>query len=89
MPLGLKFSFKLIPHLTKTKSIVILDRYMDSSIAYQGIARGLGFETIVKLHDYAPLTYRPDLTFYLRIDLETSQDRQKKRGSEKDYFEKE
>ncbi|MFZ4713660.1 MAG: dTMP kinase [Bacteriovoracaceae bacterium] len=82
-------SEKVLPHLKKEKTVVILDRYMDSSIAYQGIARGLGFETIVKLHDYAPLNQRPDLTLYLKIDLETSQVRQKIRGNEKDYFEKE
>jgi dTMP kinase len=80
---------KVIPHLNKKKSIVILDRYMDSSIAYQGFARGLGLETIAKLHEYPPLNQRPDLTIYLKIDLKTSEERQRLRGNEKDYFEKE
>jgi dTMP kinase len=80
---------KVLPHLDKHKSIVILDRYMDSSIAYQGFARGLGLETIVKLHEYPPLNQRPDLTIYLKIDLKTSEERQRLRGNEKDYFEKE
>jgi dTMP kinase len=80
---------KVLPHLNQEKSIVILDRYMDSSIAYQGFARGLGLETIAKLHEYPPLNHRPDLTLYLRIDLKTSEERQRLRGNEKDYFEKE
>jgi dTMP kinase len=80
---------KVLPHLNQKKSIVILDRYMDSSIAYQGFARGLGLETIAKLHEYPPLNHRPDLTLYLRIDLKTSEERQRLRGNEKDYFEKE
>jgi dTMP kinase len=80
---------KVLPHLEKNKAVVILDRYMDSSIAYQGFARGLGLETIAKLHEYPPLNHRPDLTIYLRIDLKTSEERQRQRGNEKDYFEKE
>lgn len=79
-----------ILHLLKTpKNIVILDRYIDSSIAYQGMARGLGMETILQIHRFAPLNIMPHKTFYLKIDIETSHARQKARGSEKDYFEKE
>ncbi|MGK0367921.1 MAG: dTMP kinase, partial [Thermoproteota archaeon] len=80
---------KVIPDLAKDNHVVILDRYIDSSLAYQGIARGLGFDTVLELHSYFPLTLRPDLTFYLKIDLETSLKRQDTRGNEKDYFEKE
>ena len=80
---------KILPFLKQTKTVVLADRYMDSSIAYQGFARGLGMETILKIHSMAPLDLRPDLTFYLSIDLHTSQDRQTKRGRAKDYFEKE
>jgi dTMP kinase len=69
--------------------IVILDRYIDSSLAYQGVARNLGIENILKFHEYSPLNILPNLTFYLSISMETSMRRQQARGSEKDYFEKE
>lgn len=80
---------KVLPFLEKDKSVVLLDRYLDSSIAYQGVARGLGIKTILDIHAHTPLNTAPNKTFYLKIDLETSEVRQKIRGSEKDYFEKE
>lgn len=79
---------KVIPTLEKENQIIILDRYKDSSIAYQGFARKLGAQTIIDLHKNFPLNIQTDLTFYLAIDLQTSMDRQAKRGQEKDYFEK-
>lgn len=80
---------KVLPLLEKPNQIVILDRFLDSSLAYQGIARGLGIETILELHMHFPLNTVPHKTFYLEIDLETSLHRQGKRGNTKDYFEKE
>lgn len=80
---------KIIPFLEKPKSVVILDRYIDSSMAYQGKARGLGIDTIIDIHSYEPLNMMPMITFYLKIDLATSMDRQAARGNTKDYFEKE
>lgn len=80
---------KVIPLLEKENQIVILDRFIDSSLAYQGIARSLGMETILDLHKRYPLNLTPHCTFYLQIDLETSLERQNARGNEKDYFEKE
>ena len=82
-------SEKVLPLLGKKNHIVILDRYLDSSIAYQGMARGLGIDTILDLHKHSPLDTRPICTFYLQIDIETSMQRQSSRGNEKDYFEKE
>ncbi len=82
-------SEKVLPFLEQQKSIVILDRFIDSSLAYQGIARDIGFEKILKIHQFPPLNTIPHITFYLKIDLKTSFERQKSRGSEKDYFEKE
>ena len=82
-------SEKVIPLLETENRIIILDRYIDSSIAYQGIARGLGMETILDLHRRYPLNLTPHCTFYLKIDLETSLKRQQTRGNKKDYFEKE
>jgi len=68
-------------------TIVILDRYIDSTIAYQGIARGLGAETVLDIHKKFPLNLVPHLTFYIRIDVATSIERQRLRNTPKDYFE--
>jgi dTMP kinase len=80
---------KILPFLLNPKSIVILDRYMDSTLAYQGKARGLGIETVLELHRHEPLCLVPHRTYFLDINLETSHERQKLRGQEKDYFESE
>lgn len=80
---------KILPLLKKKKQVVILDRYIDSTLSYQGVARGLGFQAILDLHKIKPLNILPNLTFYLSIDEKTSHSRQGARGDQKDYFEKE
>ncbi|WP_408096676.1 dTMP kinase [Peredibacter sp. HCB2-198] len=80
---------KILPFLLRPKSVVILDRYIDSTLAYQGKARKLGYETVLTLHQYDPLNLLPHRTYFLDISLETSMERQKARGNEKDYFESE
>jgi len=80
---------KVLPLLSKKNTVVLLDRYIDSTLVYQGIARKLGFEKVLTLHQFAPLNILPNLTLYLQIDLKTSMERQLKRGQEKDYFESE
>ena len=80
---------KILPFLSVPKSVVILDRYLDSTLAYQGKARKLGYETILDLHKYDPLHFVPHRTYFLDISLETSMARQKARGAAKDYFESE
>jgi dTMP kinase len=47
---------------------VICDRYLDSSIAYQGVARGLGFERVLDLNLAAVGGLLPDRTFLLELD---------------------
>lgn len=80
---------RILPFLSNPKAVVIVDRYIDSSLAYQGRARGLGYETILKLHTDTPLNILPHRTFFLDITLETSLQRQAARGNKKDYFESE
>ncbi len=58
-------SEKVIPLLDKPNQIVILDRFIDSSIAYQGHARDLGVEIVLDIHKYYPLNLTPHKTFYL------------------------
>jgi dTMP kinase len=47
---------------------VICDRYVDSSVAYQGVARGLGLERLLELNRAAVGDLLPDRTFLLELD---------------------
>jgi dTMP kinase len=47
---------------------VIADRYVDSSLAYQGIARGVGVEHVLELNLHVVQGLMPDLTFLLLLD---------------------
>lgn len=58
---------KIWPSLREGK-IVFCDRYLDSSLAYQGIARGLGVEQILEVNSYATEGTFPDLTVLFDID---------------------
>jgi dTMP kinase len=50
--------------------IVVLDRYIDSSLAYQGCARGLGIDAVLEVNQRATDGLLPDLTLLLRDDPE-------------------
>lgn len=78
---------RISPILRQVNQVVIVDRFLDSSLAYQGHAGGLGIQTILEIHRHYPLTLVPDLSFYLKIDLDTSVKRQNQRGAQRDYFE--
>lgn len=66
---------KIIP-LQQSGTIVILDRFYDSTTAYQGYGRdSLSLEDIKKLNKLASHQNEPDLTFYLKIGLEEAQKR--------------
>jgi dTMP kinase len=58
---------KVIPALKEGK-LVICDRFIDSSLAYQGYARGIGMENVMKINEFAIDGYMPDLTVYFAID---------------------
>ncbi len=58
---------------------VILDRYVDSSVAYQGFARGLGKRIVTLVNEFATDMIYPDLTFYLEIDKITFERRTKEK----------
>jgi dTMP kinase len=57
----------LKPALEQGK-LVLCDRFNDSSIAYQGAARGLGVEAVTQVCAFISQGLTPDLTFYLDID---------------------
>lgn len=48
--------------------IVITDRYIDSSLAYQGIGRGLGYQLIEEINAPAMGGLMPDITFFLSVE---------------------
>ncbi len=64
--------------------IVLCDRHIDSTVAYQGYGRGLDIKRINMLNDIATNGQKPDLTFVFDIDVETSMQRI---GKEKDRME--
>jgi dTMP kinase len=51
--------------------IVVSDRFTDSSIAYQGAGRGLGWDTVLQVDRIACRGLKPDLTLCIDIDTET------------------
>jgi dTMP kinase len=77
----------VLKELAVPNTVIICDRYLDSSLAYQGNARQLGMKTILEIHNCFPLHLVPHLTLYIRIPIETSYGRQKVRNAPKDYFE--
>lgn len=58
---------------------VICDRFVDSTVAYQGVARGLGAESADALNAVAVGDCMPDLTLLLRIEPERASDRGQQR----------
>ncbi len=73
------------PALEQGKA-VICDRYVDSSAVYQGIARGLGIETVYEVNQYAIQGILPDLTIHLDLNAEDGI-RRKKDQAELDRME--
>ena len=76
------------PHLRKPKSVVILDRYDDSSTAYQGGGREIGVESVETINRFATSGLEPDVTFILDLDWETSCARRAKAGAPSDRLER-
>lgn len=68
--------------------IVIADRFVDSSIVYQGYARGLGEDMIESINRYAVLGEEPDVTFLITLPPEEGIKR-KNRGGKLDRLEQE
>jgi dTMP kinase len=60
---------------------VLCDRHLDATLAYQGHARGLGFDTVLAFHRLPPLDRRPDRTVLLEIPVEVGLARARRRNS--------
>lgn len=65
---------KIQPSLTEGK-VVLCDRFVDSSIAYQGAGRGIGVEEIATLNRFATEDLTPDMTLYLDVDAQVGLNR--------------
>jgi dTMP kinase len=61
---------ELIEPALERGNIVVSDRFTDSSLAYQGGARGLGFDKVLAAHDLAMGKLLPDLTLWIDVDVE-------------------
>lgn len=60
---------KILPALKEGK-IVLCDRFVDSSIAYQGAGRGIDIQAIKNINEFATEGLKPDLTFYFDLTPE-------------------
>ena len=77
----------ILPRLLRGENVVC-ERYLDSSLAYQGYGRGLGVEEVRELNAWAVGEVIPDRTFYLRIGAEERARRARELGSSLDRIEK-
>jgi dTMP kinase len=65
--------------------VVVSDRFVDSSLAYQGGARGLGVDAVARVNDWALQGLKPDLTIFLELPAHDAA----ARAGEEDRFEAE
>jgi len=76
---------ELIGPALRRGAVVLCDRYLDATLAYQGFGRGLGLARILEIHGVAPLDLRPDRTVLLDHDpavgLARARRRNRRRGT--------
>jgi thymidylate kinase (EC 2.7.4.9) len=65
---------KVLPALDLGK-IVIFDRFVDSSLVYQGYVRGIGIDEVFQMNQFAIEGFLPDLTLYLDVEPKIGLDR--------------
>lgn len=70
---------KIIPAI-KADRVVVCDRFVLSSLVYQGKARGLGVENIRKLNEFATIGLEPDLILFFDMDPELALKRKTKKS---------
>ncbi|CAN5596969.1 dTMP kinase [soil metagenome] len=78
---------EILPAIDRGEN-VFCERYLDSSLAYQGLGRGLGAETVRELNSWAISNVLPDRTFYLRLEAEERVRRARDSGALLDRIEK-
>ena len=75
---------KIDPALKK-KSVVICDRFTDSTLAYQVYGKNVNINFINNIHKFILGKIKPNLTFVLKVSTETSKKRLKKRKTKNRY----
>ncbi|MGX6961604.1 dTMP kinase [Vagococcus xieshaowenii] len=65
---------RIIPALNEGK-VILCDRFVDSSLAYQGAGRKIGMEPVLSINEFATEGLLPDLTLYLDVDSDTGLER--------------
>ena len=78
---------EILPRLENGK-VVLCERFLDSSLAYQGAGRGLGLAAVRELNARAVGGVAPNLTFYLRLSAEERARRAQASGAPLDRIEK-
>lgn len=79
--------YQVIKPQLKQGKIVICDRYIHSSIAYQGYARGLGAEKVMSINSHAIDGLLPDISFFILLPSEKAMERLKKSEKHLDRLE--
>jgi dTMP kinase len=80
---------ELLAPLLERGTHVLLDRFVDSSLAYQGAGRELGVDEVRQVNRFATGGLAPDRTLLLRIDPALGRERASKRALEPDRLERE
>ncbi|HEY5046333.1 MAG TPA: dTMP kinase [Solirubrobacteraceae bacterium] len=80
---------QLLAPLLEQGAFVLLDRFVDSSLAYQGAGRELGVEAVRAINRFATGGLTPERTLLLRIDPAVGRARQHERASAPDRLERE
>ena len=75
---------KLKPAISK-KEIIICDRFIDSTLAYQVYGKGVSKSMVDIVHKYILRDIKPDLTFILKVNISKAMKRLKKRKKKKRY----
>ena len=80
---------KVVRPALERDAVVVQDRYIDSSLAYQGAGRVLDVDEVRRISEWATGGLWPDLTILLDLDPETSSGRRRDRGGSSDRLESE
>ena len=82
--------FETVMPALKAGKIVFSDRFVDSSLAYQGAGRELGIAAVKQINDFATSKIEPDLTIFLDVKPQVGLDRiAKERAGQEDRLEQE